>query len=105
LDHGGDVYPGQTATLRFSAFNARTTPELEAVVGQVSADALFDEASGASFYLVKLNIAESELSKLEERVLVPGMPVEVFLRTGDRSPLSYIAKPFTDYFAKAMREG
>ena len=100
-----DVYPGQPATLRFSAFNARTTPELEGVVQHVSADALEDESAGTSYYLVKLKISEAQLGKLEERVLVPGMPVDVFLRTGDRSPLSYLAKPFTDYFTKAMREG
>ena len=100
-----DVYPGQPATLRFSAFNARTTPELEGVVQHVSADVLEDEASGTSYYLVKLKMSEAQVTKLEERVLVPGMPVDVFLRTGDRSPLSYLAKPFTDYFTKAMREG
>ena len=100
-----DVYPGQPATLRFSAFNARTTPELEGVVQHVSADALEDESAGTSYYLVKLRISDAQLGKLEERVLVPGMPVDVFLRTGDRSPLSYLARPFTDYFTKAMREG
>ena len=54
---------------------------------------------------MKLGVDESELAKLEQKALVPGMPVDVFLRTGDRSPLSYFAKPFTDYFAKALREG
>ncbi len=98
------IYPGQLASLRFSAFNSRTTPELEGQVQHVSADALSDEGSGTSYYLVKLGIGETELAKLDERVLVPGMPVDVFLRTDDRSPFSYIAKPFTDYFARAMRE-
>ncbi len=99
------VYPGQTATLRFAAFNARTTPELEGSVRHVSADALTDEASGETYYAVTLKVSEAELAKLEAQALVPGMPVDVFLRTGDRSPMSYIAKPFTDYFTKAMREG
>ncbi len=99
-----DVYPGQPANLHFSAFNARTTPRLEGMVQHVSADSLIDETSGAAYYLVKVQIAEQDMPKLGDQILIPGMPVEVFLRTGDRSPLSYIAKPFTDYFAKAMRE-
>ncbi len=99
-----DLYPRQTAKLRFSSFNARTTPELEGVVQTISADALVDDASGDSYFLVTLKVDAPQLEKLEERILVPGMPVDVFLRTGERSPLSYLAKPFTDYFTKAMRE-
>lgn len=99
-----NLYPRQTAKLRFSSFNARTTPELEGVVQTISADALVDDASGDSYFLVTLKVAAPQLEKLEERILVPGMPVDVFLRTGDRTPLSYLAKPFTDYFTKAMRE-
>ncbi len=49
---------------------------------------------------------EGEIEKLPEGViLIPGMPVETYLRTNDRSPLAYLVKPFTDYFAKAFREG
>ncbi len=101
--HVDDIYPGQPANLRFSAFNARTTPQIGGIVHHVSADALADE-TGASFYLVKLEINQADVPNLGDQLLVPGMPVDVFLRTEDRSPFSYLAKPFTDYFAKAMRE-
>ncbi|MEM9683302.1 MAG: HlyD family type I secretion periplasmic adaptor subunit, partial [Pseudomonadota bacterium] len=99
-----DLYPRQIASLRFSSLNARTTPELEGVVDTISADALTDDTSGESYFLVTLKIAKPELRKLHTRAIVPGMPVDVFLRTGERTPLSYMAKPFTDYFVKAMRE-
>lgn len=99
-----DVFPSQPANLRFSAFNARTTPEVDGKVLQVSADALVDQATGAPYYLVQIAVDAAALEELGSDKLVPGMPVDVFLRTGERTPLSYLAKPFTDYFAKAMRE-
>ena len=51
-----------------------------------------------------LQLAEGERARLGERALIPGMPVEVFLQTGRRTPLAYLVKPFTDYFARAFRE-
>lgn len=95
---------GQPVTLRFSAFDARQSPELTGHVARVSADAFVHEASGISFYQVEIGIDPEELDKLGDQRLVPGMPVEVYIRTSDRSPLSYLTKPLTDYFANAFRE-
>lgn len=104
--HIDQVYPGQAVTLRFPALDQRTTPELSGQVSQVSADAFTDEASRASFYRAKISVTAAELSQLPEGVtLVPGMPVEAYIRTADRTPLAYLVKPLTDYFAKAFREG
>ena len=163
--HVDQVYPGQEAVLRFSAFPARITPEFRGRVLRVSADAQHDERTGLSWYEVELSMgaavesdpetgvgtwpgraaraavgwlpedarqwvrdnapggvrdwleepsagAASEgsaetgavLSLASDLALAPGMPVEVHLRTGERSPLSYLAKPLTDYFVRSLRE-
>lgn len=96
---------GQEALLRFSAFDQRRTPELFGTVTQISADAFTDEANGQSFYRAELQLTDGELDRLpDDMVLIPGMPVEAFVRTADRSPMTYLLKPLTDYFAKAFRE-
>jgi HlyD family secretion protein len=98
------VYPGQPARLRFSAFSTRTTPEIDGAVTKVSADALTDERTGMSHYTAEIAISEAGLAELEGLTLVPGMPVEAFIQTGERSPLSYLMQPLTDYFNRSMRE-
>lgn len=102
--HIDQVHVGQPATLRFSAFNQRLTPEVAGTVSFVSADVLQDEVTGLSYYRVGLVPLSSELPQLEDQDLLPGMPVEAFLRTDDRTPLSYLTKPLTDYFGRAFRE-
>lgn len=101
--HIDQVFRGQPAGLRFSAFEQRTTPELSGNVVGVSADALVDEVTGQTYYRVEVLPGEGELSKLGDNTLLPGMPVEVFIKTDERTPLSYLTKPFTDYFNRAMR--
>lgn len=102
--HVDQVFVGQDAALRFSSFDQRTTPELFGTVSKVSADVFTDKTSGASFYQVELVPKDGELAKLGDQVLLPGMPVEALIKTGDRSPLSYLLKPVTDYFNNAFRE-
>jgi HlyD family secretion protein len=103
--HVDQLFVGQDVTLRFSTFDQRTTPALVGKVAQVSADAFVDEASRASFYLVEIGVNEGELDRLPEgSTLLPGMPVDAFIRTKDRTPLAYLVKPLTDYFTKAFRE-
>ena len=101
-----DVYPGQTARLVLSAFDARNTPELAGEVLSVSADSFDDERSGAPFYRAEIVLSEGERARLgENRVLIPGMPVEAFIRTKDRTPFAYLVSPLTNYFTRAFREG
>lgn len=103
--HIDEVFPGQAVHLRFPALSSRTTPDLNGTVVQVSPDAFVDETKGISFYRAELALDAHELEKLPEGAkLLPGMPVEAFLRTHDRTPLAYLLKPFTDYFARAFRE-
>jgi HlyD family secretion protein len=98
------VFVGQSAKLRFSAFNQRTTPELKGEIAYVSAAAARDPATNTTHYLADVQISASEFEKLAGQPLKPGMPVEVFVATEDRTAISYLAKPFTDQFAKAFRE-
>ena len=117
--HVDQVYQGQAALLRFSAFPARVTPEFEGHVVRVSADAVRDVESGLSWYEVELALdlsgspadtsdvgeeAPNPRSPLNNLALTPGMPVEVHIRTGERSLVSYLAKPLTDFFSRALRE-
>jgi len=98
------VYNGQTATLRFSAFNQRTTPELTATVTDVSPTSVLDEVTGQEFFWVTLTVSDAELARLGDLELVPGMPVEAFIKTTDRTVLSYLVKPLTDQINQAFRE-
>jgi len=99
------VFPGQEVSLRFSALDARTTPQLIGTVTQISADAFIDDQRGTSYYTAQLVLQEGEMARLPEgTVLLPGMPVDAFLRTDDRTPLAYLLKPLADYFVKAFRE-
>jgi len=103
--HVDQVHVGQEASLRFAAFDQRMTPEVLGRVTKVSADVFTDQATGLSYYQVELIPSAEEMEKLGGQTLLPGMPVEAFIKTAERSPLNYLAKPLTDYFARAFREG
>lgn len=98
------VHFGQAAAMRFAAFNQKTTPEIEGSVTLVSADLTQDQRTGASYYMVRLAPKAGELAKLRPSKLVPGMPVEVFIKTSERTVLSYLTKPLTDQAERAFRE-
>ncbi|MEM8623033.1 MAG: HlyD family type I secretion periplasmic adaptor subunit [Pseudomonadota bacterium] len=99
-----EVWTGQETVLRFSAFNSRTTPELYGVIRRVSPDAFQDEQSGLSYYKAEVLLNEGEIEKLEGQELMPGMPVEVYVQTGERTPIDYLMRPMTDFFNRALRE-
>jgi HlyD family secretion protein len=94
----------QKAILRFSAFNIRTTPEIEGVVTRISADTSTDQRTGQSYYTVRIAMAADQIERLGEVKLLPGMPVEAFMQTRDRTMLSYLIKPLHDQFLRAFRE-
>lgn len=103
--HVDQVFVTQDVVVRFSAFDSRTTPELFGTVVQVSADAFVDERTQATYYRAEIRLPEEELERLPEGlVMIPGMPVEAFIATDARTPLAYLVRPLTDYFAKAFRE-
>ena len=95
---------GQKALLRFTSFNQRTTPEIFGTVTRISADISTDQRSGAMYYTLRIGMAPDELARLGDVKLVPGMPVETFMQTSDRTVLSYLAKPLYDQVKRAFRE-
>ena len=98
------VHLGQIARLRFSAFNQRTTPELNGEVIYLSAATSVDKATGQSYYLAEIGVPAEQIAKLDQNRLLPGMPVEVFVSTQPRTALSFFAKPFSDQFSRAFKE-
>ncbi|MBB6357014.1 HlyD family secretion protein [Aminobacter aganoensis] len=98
------VHIGQAAKLRFSAFNQRTTPELAGEIAYVSAATSIDQATGQPHYIAEIRVSDGEMAKLGENKLRPGMPLEVFVATEDRTAISYLAKPLLDQFQRALRE-
>jgi HlyD family secretion protein len=95
---------GQSVVLRFSAFNQRTTPELNGSVTRIGADTSNDQRTGQSYYLVRIGIEPGELDRLGPVKLTPGMPVEAFIQTGERTLVSYLVKPLHDQIMRSMRE-
>jgi HlyD family secretion protein len=95
---------GQKAMLRFTNFNQRTTPEIFGTITRISADTSTDQRTGASYYTVRIALVPDELAKLGDVKLVPGMPVETFVQTGERTVISYLAKPLYDQMKRAFRE-
>lgn len=103
--HVGSVFPGQEVTMRFPALQNKDIPDLVGRVAHISADAFADPASGRLFYRAVIAPDVSETAKLPEgTVLIPGMPVEAFLRTGDRTVVQYLLKPLADGVKLALRE-
>ena len=95
---------GQAVSLRFPAFNQRITPELNGQVDTISADLATDQRSGQSYYVVRAKVAKPEWDRLGQLTPLPGMPVEAFLQTGQRSVLAYLTKPMTDQIRRAFKE-
>jgi HlyD family type I secretion membrane fusion protein len=95
---------GEPAIVRFPSFNSHTTPELEGELQYISADVLTDPNTNVSYYTAEVVLKPGAIEKLGNKVLIPGMPVETFIQTGARSPLSFMIKPFTDYIDYAFRE-
>jgi HlyD family secretion protein len=95
---------GEKTLLRLSAFNQRTTPELNGAVIRVSPDVTTDQRSGQSYYTIRVSMPPEEIAKLGEVKLIPGMPAEAFVQTGDRTMMSYLVKPLKDQLMRAFRE-
>lgn len=99
-----EVYPDQAVRLRLPSLPGRTSPELEGTVTNISADALSDESGQVSYYRAEIRMNPDTMERLGAFRLVPGMPVEAYIQTGERSPLSYLLQPFAEYLHMAFRE-
>ena len=99
------IHVGQEVSLRLSAFDQRRTPALRGEVKVISADAFQDETTRQSYYRAEIELSQGEAERLPEGMaLLPGMPVEAFIQTAERTPMAYLIKPLADYFTRAMRE-
>ena len=98
------VQQGQPATMRFTAFNQRTTPEVKGKLSVVAPNATREAQTNTSYYAARLVLDEGETKKLSGLTLIPGMPVEVYIQTEKRSAMSYLVKPLTDGMHRAFRE-
>jgi HlyD family type I secretion membrane fusion protein len=96
---------GQKAVVRLTALGSRRTPELDGAIRHVSADAIADRETGQAYYLVLIDIPDIEAAEARDvAALIPGMPVEAFIRTGSSPAIAYLLKPLLDSFARSMRE-
>ncbi|WP_082540389.1 HlyD family type I secretion periplasmic adaptor subunit [Bosea sp. Leaf344] len=95
--------PGQDVLVRFTAFDAATTPSLTGQLQHIAAELTTDQPSGVSYYTVRIQLERTELDRLGGKALVPGMPAEAFIQTGARTALAYIAKPIQDQLSRAFR--
>jgi len=97
---------GQAAVMRFTAFNQRTTPEINGFLSRISADIIQDQRTGAMYYLARVSMPAEEVARLRglNLKLVPGMPVESFIQTDFRTVISYLVKPMSDQVMRAFRE-
>lgn len=100
-----NVRQGQNAFIKFSAFNQQTTPEFNGVVDRVAADLTTDPKLNLSYFVARISLPSDELKRLGGLKLVPGMPAEVFIRTEERTALSYLMKPLVDQVSRAFRDG
>lgn len=99
-----EVWVDQEAVLVFPAFDQRSIPEIRGRIARISADVIKDDATGLQYYSAEIVLDNTQLAKLGDQVLLPGMPVEAYIQTGDRTPLSYLVTPFTSFFGRAFRE-
>jgi HlyD family secretion protein len=95
---------GQAVLLRFSSFNVRTTPEINGTVVRIAADTSTDQRTGQSYYLVRIAMTADEIKRLGDVKLTPGMPLEAFIQTGERTMLSYLIKPLHEQLVRSFRE-
>ena len=99
-----DLFTGQEANLRFSAFNQKTTPEILGKIKTISANSIENLQTGIPYFKVNISIPIDQLGRLEGKQLIPGMPVEAFIKTRERTALNYLLKPLLDQMRHALRE-
>lgn len=98
------VHPALPVELLFSAFDQSTTPRVAGEVTMVGADRLVDQQTGKPYYALRVKVTREGMDKLQGLTIRPGMPVEGFIRTGERSLMNYLLKPLTDRLHLALTE-
>ncbi|WP_445621056.1 HlyD family type I secretion periplasmic adaptor subunit [Kushneria sp. Sum13] len=100
-----NIYHGQSAEIRFSAFNQRRAPVVDGMVDHVSADSFEDENTGARYYKALLQVSEEGREQMTENMqLLSGMPAEIMIQTGEKTLFNYLMQPVTDMLNRSMRQ-
>jgi HlyD family type I secretion membrane fusion protein len=99
-----DMSPGMEAEVHLIAYKQRSSPVVRGRVTHVSADRLTDQRSGTGYYLAQVKVDQTEVQRMNEFRMTPGMPALVIVPTGDRTALDYLLQPLTDSFNRAFRE-
>ncbi len=99
-----EVSVGQEVSLRFSAFDQRRRRPMVGRVTKISADIITEESTGMPYYAIEIRPEDGELASLGEDILLPGMPVEAFIKTGDQTAFAYLIEPLKTFFSRAFRE-
>ena len=98
------VHAGLEAQVSLSAFNQRVTPTVEGTVTWVSADRLTDASSGEEYYTARIDLKDQNDPRLNGLKLLPGMPAEVLIRTGERTLIQYLISPVEQSISRSLRE-
>jgi len=97
------VSEGQEARIRFSTFGSRA-PTILGTLMNLSADAIPNETTGASYYLARVEVSSDSIEELGDLALMPGMPAEIYINTGARTLLQYLFKPFSNAVSRSFNE-
>jgi HlyD family secretion protein len=95
---------GQETRVRFSAFNQRTTPEITGIVFRIAGDLIREQQTGLAYYTAGIRVEPAQIAKLKGLKLLPGMPAEAYIKTGERTLGSYLLRPLLDQMQRALRE-
>jgi HlyD family secretion protein len=95
---------GQETRIRFSAFNQRTTPEIMGVVFRIAGDLVKEPQTGLTYYTAGIRVEPAEIARLKGLKLLPGMPAEAYIKTGERTLASYLLRPLLDQMQRALKE-
>lgn len=99
------VRPGQTARIHFSAYAQRNQPQITGTVRQISADSLVDDQNGERYYLARVRVDRDQLAELAPEIeIIPGMPAEALIVTGERTVLDYLLEPLEETLRRGLRE-
>ncbi|MGM0633964.1 MAG: HlyD family type I secretion periplasmic adaptor subunit [Pseudomonadota bacterium] len=98
------VTANQEASVRFSSLSAQTVPRVTGTVLHVSADAMHDEQNNTSYYLARVMVDPQAMEEIEDLILIPGMPADVFINSGARTLLQYLMKPLTSAMSRSFIE-
>ena len=102
--HVDEIENDQHAVLQLSGISGRDAPELTGRIVRISPDASTDRITGLPYYQARVALDQETLAQMSAMPLLPGLPVDVYLRTHDRTPLTYLMAPFLTYFKHAFRE-